>query len=316
MKNKSLLVIVLVAIVFAGLFIAFSYFNNARGSVFIDSFPQGSEVYIDGVLKGKTPVTINNLDFGEYEIQVKHDGFRTFTKTIDLLRSKNKITVIANLEHITFVLQVSSYPTEAEVYVDGVRKGLTPITINDLSLGEHFVEVKKENFSTWSQKINVDQYKVIQLLANLEATAASIDINSTPSGATVLLNGEAMGVTPIVLKDLDAGDYTLELKFEGYAPYSEKLTLNKGETVQRNVTLEKANTVLSIDSNPSGAEIFIDGKDMGKTPYKAVNIKPGIYKVEIKKDGYLPFTTQVKVEKDKPAEFVFPLLKLPSSNNP
>ena len=316
MKNKTLLIVVLVIMILGGIFITASYFANAKGSMFIDSFPQNSEVYVDGVVKGNTPLTVNNLDFGEYEVQVKHDGFRTFTKTVDLSRNKRKITVIANLEHITFVLQVNSYPTESEVYVDGIKKGLTPITIDDLSLGEHFVEVKRANFSTWSQKINVNQYKVIQLIANLDATAASIDAESTPQGATVLLNGKNVGVTPIVVKNLDAGDYTLELQLEGYAPYTEKVTLNKGETLQRQITLKKASTILSVDSKPTGAEIFINGEDMGKTPYKVVNIAPGTYKIEIKKDGYLPFTTQVNVIKGKPANFVFPLLKLPSSNNP
>ncbi len=316
MKNSKILVFAFIGVIVIVALVASSYLLNAKGSIFVDSFPRGSSVYLDGTLKGNTPLTINNLDFGEYEIQVKHDGFRTFTKTVSLSRSKSKITVIANLEHVTFVLQVSSYPTEAEVYVDGVKKGLTPITINDLSLGEHFVEVKKDNFNTWSQKISVNEYKVIQLFANLQATSGTIEVDSTPSGAVVLLNGKNEGITPVTIRNLNAGTYKLVLQLKGYAPYSEVLTLNKGETVNRNITLKKASTILTIDSKPTGAEIFLNGKDMGKTPYKAINIKPGTYKVEIKKDGYLPFNTQITIVKGKPANFVFPLLKLPSPNNP
>ncbi len=315
-KNGVILGIVIVGILIGAVVIAISYFNGIKGSVFVDSFPRGSDVFLDGVKQGETPITIKNLSFGEYEIQVSHDGYRTFTKTVSITRANPKVTVIANLEHVTFVLQVSSYPTEAEVYVDGEKKGLTPITINDLPLGEHFVEVTKENFNTWSQKIDVNEYKVIQLVANLQATSASISVDSNPEGATVYLNGKNKGITPVKIEDLDAGDYTLTVEKDGFAPYTEKITVSKGETVVRNITLKKAITELSIDSEPEGAELYLNGKDIGKTPFKQLNISPGTYNVKILKDGYLPFVTKITVKKGVPANYKFPLLKLPSNSTP
>jgi hypothetical protein len=317
MKNKNVIVLIaIIGIVILGAIIVFSAMNSITGSIFVDSFPQGSVVYLDGTEKGTTPLTIKNLQIGEYEIQVKHDGFRTFTQTVSITKNKPKATVIANLEHVTFVLQVSSYPTEAEVYVDGIKKGLTPITIEDLPLGEHFVEVKKQNFATWSQKIDAESYKVIQLVANLQPESASISVNSTPPGATVYLNNKNVGVTPIVVNNLDQGIYDLRIEMDGYAPYEEKITLNKGEEIDKDVTLTKASTVLTIDSKPTGAEIFINGTDEGKTPFKQINIKPGTYKIKITKDGYLPFVTQITVKTNETKNYVFPLLKLPSNNNP
>jgi hypothetical protein len=317
MKNKNVIVLIaIIGIVILGAIIVFSAMNSITGSIFVDSFPQGSVVYLDGTEKGTTPLTIKNLQIGEYEIQVKHDGFRTFTQTVSITKNKPKATVIANLEHVTFVLQVSSYPTEAEVYVDGIKKGLTPITIEDLPLGEHFVEVKKQNFATWSQKIDAESYKVIQLVANLQPESASISVNSTPPGATVYLNNKNVGVTPIVVNNLDQGIYDLRIEMDGYAAYEEKITLNKGEEIDKDVTLTKASTVLTIDSKPTGAEIFINGTDEGKTPFKQINIKLGTYKIKITKDGYLPFVTQITVKTNETKNYVFPLLKLPSNNNP
>jgi len=314
MKNRSVILILVLSVVALIAVVVFFSMNNVTGSIFVDSFPQKSDVYLDGTEKGVTPLTIKGLQLGEYEIQVKHGGYRTFTQSVSITKDKPKVTVIANLEHVTFVLQVSSYPTEAEVYVDGIKKGLTPITIDDLPLGEHFVEVKKQNFATWSQKIDAESYKVIQLVAKLQPQSASLSINSTPQGATVYLNDKNMGVTPIVINNLDAGDYDLKLTMDGYAPYEEQITVNKGEEVDKNITLKKASTVLSIDSKPTGAEIFINGKDSGKTPFKQINIKPGTYKIKIVKDGYLPFVTQITIKSNQTKSFVFPLLKLPENN--
>lgn len=50
------------------------------------------------------------------------------------------------------------------------------------------------------------------------------------------------------------------------------------------MTGEKLDKV-SIDSSPSGAQIFIDGKYMGATP-ATLNIEPKNYKVQLKKPGY------------------------------
>ena len=314
MKNKGIILVAVLGVIALIAVVAFFSMNNVSGSIFVDSFPQKSDVYLDGVKKGVTPLTINGLQLGEYEVQVKHDGYRTFTQSVSITKDKPKVTVIANLEHVTFVLQVSSYPTEAEVYVDGIKKGLTPITIDDLPLGEHFVEVKKQNFAIWSQKIDAESYKVIQLVATLQPQSASLSVNSTPPGATVYLNGKNEGVTPIVINNLDAGKYDLRLTMDGYAPYEEQITVSKGEEVERNITLKKASTVLSIDSRPTGAEIFINGKDSGKTPFKQINVKPGTYKVKIVKNGYLPFVTQITIKRNQTKNFVFPLLKLPQNN--
>ena len=314
MKNRAVIIIAILSTVILIATVIFFSMNNVSGSIFVDSFPQKSDVYLDGVKKGVTPIAINGLQLGEYEIQVKHDGYRTFTQSVSITKDKPKITVIANLEHVTFVLQVSSYPTEAEVYVDGIKKGLTPITIDDLPLGEHFVEVKKQNFAIWSQKIDAESYKVIQLVATLQPQSASLSINSTPQGATVYLNDKNMGVTPVVINNLDAEKYNLKLTMDGYAPYEEQITVSKGEEIDRNITLKKASTILSIDSKPTDAEIFINGKDSGKTPFSQINIKPGTYKIKIAKDGYLPFVTQITIKENQTKSFVFPLLKLPQNN--
>ncbi len=312
MKNKNgiIALIIIAAVVFAGIIIGFSYFTGVKGSVFVDSFPRGSDVFLDGVKQGETPITIKNLSMGEYEIQVSHDGYRTFTETVTVSRKKPKVTVIANLEHVTFVLQVSSYPTEAEVYVDGEKKGLTPITIDDLPLGEHFIEVKKDNFTTWSHKIDVSEYKVIQLMANLQAVSASLTVETTPEGATVYLNGKKEGVTPLTVENLDAGDYVLKIEKDGFAPYEEKITVSKGETVKRNIALKKAETELIVNSTPQRADLYLNGNKVGQTPYDQLNIKPGKYQLKLEKDGYLPYVTQITVKKGVPLKLDIPLLKL------
>jgi hypothetical protein len=53
------------------------------------------------------------------------------------------------------------------------------------------------------------------------------------------------------------------------------------------------NVDVSIDSNPSGADIFIEGRNYGKTP-RTLNIEPKNYMVVLTKEGY--GSTQLQLE--------------------
>jgi len=313
-KGRFLIIIVLLIIAFIAIWFFVSLETNVTGTITVDSYPKGADVYIDGVKKGETPITITGLKVGMYEVEVKKEGYKpeVFEKKLD--KDNQKQLVIANLTHKTFTLEITSYPTEAEVYVDGIKKGLTPISIDDLLFGKHFIEVKKENFSTWSKEMEVEEYKVIQIDAELTAQFGTIDITTDPDGADVYLNDEKKGVTPVKIENLDPGKYKLFVQKDGYAPYEEELGVVKGETVERKITLKEANTLLKIDSKPTGAKLYIEGVLKGETPYTAINMEPGDYKIKIDKEGYLPFSTTVEVKSGKETNLMFPLLKLPESN--
>lgn len=64
-----------------------------------------------------------------------------------------------------------------------------------------------------------------------------INVNSTPSGASVLLSGVNIGNTPITNYKIEPGTYTLILVLIGYELYEEPFTISKGETKTFNITL-------------------------------------------------------------------------------
>ena len=70
---------------------------------------------------------------------------------------------------------------------------------------------------------------------------AKIQIASTPPGADVYLNGQAVGNSqvPLVVSNVKPGPAELLLVLEGYKPLSRKITLAEGQTLEENLTLEK-----------------------------------------------------------------------------
>lgn len=309
-KILGITIILLLLFIFA--FTILRLFLSGTGSIVVNSFPGGASVYIDNELKGETPIVINNLPFKEYEVSVKLQGYKDYVERVNLTKANPKVIINPILEHAVFTVNVSSNPSDANVYVDGVLRGKTPISITDLTVSEiHIVEVKLENFSTWKQAIQGKDSEVIDIMANLEPVTTSISINSIPKGATVYLNGVNIGTTPLTKKDIEPNTYTLVISYPQYIPYKETITIAKGDALERDVVLVRASIYLSINSNPIGAKVFIDGAEVGTTPYEDTNITEGKHKIRLELDGYLPFESEFDIVKNKPNQISINLLKLP-----
>lgn len=305
----ALLIVVLILVAF--LIIRYTLDTNVSGSIYIDSYPKECEVAINGETKGKTPIQINGLNAGEYIVQIKKDGYKETIKTVEIDKSHPQRSIYVALEHETFSLNVTSYPSEADVYVDGIKKGITPLIIEDLVLGKHFLVIKKENFETWKKEIEAVNADVVQVDALLVPSTTKIVIISNPDNAKVIINGEEKGKTPFTSTEFEPGSYEISVYIPGYVPYKEKVSIEKGQTLQREIVLTKANTFLSIITNPTGCNVYINGELKGSSPYEQADIQPGTYTIKLEKEGYLPYTTEVTITKGGKQELNINLLKLP-----
>ena len=55
----------------------------------------------------------------------------------------------------------------------------------------------------------------------------SLHVESEPPGATVTLNGEARGVTPLDVADLLLGNHEVKVELKGYAPSAQTVVLTE-----------------------------------------------------------------------------------------
>ena len=95
---------------------------------------------------------------------------------------------------------------------------------------------------------------------------------------------------------LEPGTRDVELRFEKYFPIKEQLIINgMGEEQEFIFDLKPAWADVEIDTKPSEAEIFIDGKNIGLTPLD-LDIMEGQHTLEIKKNGFKNFTTEIAVK--------------------
>ena len=118
----------------------------------------------------------------------------------------------------------------------------------------------------------------------------------------VFLNGESLGETPLEKVKIKPGTHLIEIKDSQNEniTYSKELKFNPGiETTifrdlgvsemfssGKNFWMENDKTSLTVISQPSGATVYVDGSEMGKTPLALDDLTAGNYALEVNKKGY------------------------------
>jgi hypothetical protein len=187
---------------------------------------------------------------------------------------------------------------------DGEITGrVTGSTIIRLEPGKHKIEFKKEGYIPYEEEVFIKKEEPVTVEALLspvlpkkEKTAGTgiLYINTRPEGATVFIDGKEYreegtgipGKTPLSIKDLPAGTHTIILKKPDYQPSITQVVVNAGAITRAEITLKENFGSLFIDTEPTGAFIYIDGINKGRTPYTQERIEAKSFKIKLVKENY------------------------------
>ena len=117
---------------------------------------------------------------------------------------------------------------------------------------------------------------------------ASIAIITQPPGATVALDGQDAGTTPLDSAKLDPDQvHTLSLSLDGYQPVDTTIFAETGQSYELNLSLKRLMSQLTITSTPPSAAVFMDGRRLSPTPLSLSDVVPDRqHRVSLRLDGY------------------------------
>ena len=185
-------------------------------------------------------------------------------------------------------LTLATVPVGATVFIDGIKLGLTPTTLDEVRSGKHSLKFTKSGYIDDERDITVEPGKRNVVTVTLERLNV-IDIASNPRGATVYIDEELKGQTPVKIT-LRSGTYTFRLEREGYEKWEKSLKIIRD--FKQNIKLLKMISVQLL-SQPIDAEVYMNNKFMGRTP-TLTTIPEGKYSIIFRKDNYI----EVIQEKD------------------
>jgi hypothetical protein len=118
-------------------------------------------------------------------------------------------------------------------------------------------------------------------------------MDSTPQGAQVQIDGKTdpTWVTPFTLSGLDPGQHTVTVSKSGYSTDTRAVAVVSGSKSFIITHLTQLLATLSVTSTPAGANVYIDGRDTGKTTPAQVSVDKGQHVILMRKLGYIDETT-------------------------
>jgi hypothetical protein len=148
------------------------------------------------------------------------------------------------------------------------------------------------------------------LNVQMKPTTLWVNISSTPSGASVTLDGISRGTTPASF-ELDLTDRTkrgskqLQLTLTDHEPVNTTIDLRPlAAPLEKDYSLKKEKGSFSITSTPEGAQVFVGGQYKGTTPLHG-SMEVGQYEVEVKLDGYTATKQNLRIDENGTNELSF-----------
>jgi len=157
--------------------------------------------------------------------------------------------------------------------------------------GSYTLGVDHPYYLPYTTNIEVQRASVQAVDIALTPVQGALNINSSPTGANVFIDGEQVGLSPIQVQ-LEGDRYKVELRLNGYETISENVSIDQLTPDQsRNYQLIPEQARLVVDLQPEGGDLLING----------ISAEPGVnsldanrtHVISYTKAGYAPFSTEL-----------------------
>ena len=218
-------------------------------------------------------------------------------------------------------MAISSDPSDAWVEIDGRegRAGKTPLVVRRLPTGVYKITVLKSGYSPEVRRVEVSSGNRAALEVKLAATQGVLIVDSSPHGASILVEGRDTGKLTPAEFTLDPSSHSIVVRKAGYLDAEEEIKVSAGQTARYFPSLRVAGRTdniktvggglfkmfgggpghgmarIEIKTEPKGAQIVINGQPFGKTTPVVLQVEAGDYDIRLQKDGYQPVAKIVAV---------------------
>jgi hypothetical protein len=224
-------------------------------------------------------------------------------------------------------LEVSTDPSGAHIFLDGTERGVTPATLERVPAGHCTLNLSLPGYHEALLSVSVLDRQTVKVFAHLvpgtEITTGVLVVESNPSSATVVLDGEKKGITPITLDSLPDGIHSLHLDLTGYQSFDRQVQVTAGTFTTQSIQLAHDRSTgqssgeppasnksqgpasMVISSSPMGADVVLDGEFMGITPLRLGPLEPGEYSLKLSFPFFADHEERITLSAGKQEEIVY-----------
>ena len=191
-------------------------------------------------------------------------------------------------------------PANAEFQLDGLLKfelGGTYLVFP----GDYQLQASAPGYEDLQQQVAIAGERNQYIEIALVELPGRINLSTNPAGATVVVDGEEIGVTPLDQVLLPRGDYSLMLRRADYEDHQSVLNVKGLDQEQSpEIALLPDWADVEITTDPPGAIVSIGGESSELTTPATVPVPSGFQELTLKLDGYKSWTTDIEVTAREP----------------
>ena len=251
-----------------------------------------ANLVIDGEKIDEISANKLELSAGKHVIDVDSEGYLPY-RTDFVGEGRGRIQkLVVNLIPKWAPISISSNPSGAAIWIDEDEKGLTPLTV-DIFDGAHTLKAHLEGYAPEQVNLLVkaNQAQTLPEIM-LKKADGKLSLNSSPRGATVTIDGIYRGQTPLNLSLVSGMVHQVALTKTGHEPTTRTVNIAPAKQAKLNVKLVPRLGHVMLKVIPSGARIYIDGKQI-KSPQGKFKLSAIPHTLEIKNKGYENYKTRI-----------------------
>ena len=168
---------------------------------------KGAQIYDNGIYLG-TGKWSGKIEVGKHSFETRKSNYNPTIKTIQLNSGENQVIHLDPPVPQYGSLYITSNPSDATVWMDNKKVGVTPYNNDKVVVGIHRIELTKNNFKSEIKNIHVAERQTAREHFRLSDYCTALISANKPS--KVYINGKYVGNTPYKLYVI-AGKYKINL---------------------------------------------------------------------------------------------------------
>jgi hypothetical protein len=261
--------------------------DGAHASLSVETDPPGAEIHINGELRGTAPLALT-LAPGTYELRLGRGAERQQRlvtlaagermSVYDVVRPAPAVPAAAI--PLTGTLSIVTEPTGSLVTVDGINRGAAPVTVSNLTGGDHQLVVRSRG-GVYRQTVTVQPGSTSTVVVGTNASVAAGWLTvQTALPLQIYEAGRLLGITESERLMLPAGDHQLTFADQrtGFQVARSVRIEPGGQTA---VTIQVPRAPVNVNAIP-WAEVWMANERLGETPIGNVMLPLGPQQLELR----------------------------------
>lgn len=259
----------------------------------------------------KNGIAYKQLPRGLYNYRVQAKNYHTEVGSVDFsdlsVKKEVQISLKPNFGWLTIVSP------------EDLKEGITVIIDNDISSsglnriqlpsGQHTLKITRESYLPYTQNINIEDGKEIKITPALKANFSTVTITAK-GDPSIYIDDKLVGVGSWT-GPLSVGSYSVEIRKDNHKTINQTINVPK---IGESYSYEYTNPTpilgsVSVETNPPGALVKIDGQEYGNTPIFIPELIIGKHSINVILKDHKAYSTSFMVEEGKQIELSYTLEK-------